>query len=71
MSHGNKKERLQPLNPCQRNLDTSKTGDVFKDGYATTQRRPRSRYFNEMVDPDRAERIEDIDIGVFDGMDDY
>lgn len=70
MGNPNSKERLQPLNPCTRNLDVGGHGDIAKDGYVTRQRRPRSRYWNEMVDTDRAERIENVDYGMLGGMDD-
>lgn len=71
MGNPNRKERLQPLSPCERHLDTGGTGDIFKDGYVTTQRRPRSRYVSEMVDTDRAERIEEFNSDLLGGMDDY
>jgi len=60
----NRKCRLEALNPVERNLNVPATGDVVKDGYTVTGRRPR--YHNaDIVDVDRADRIE----GMFNDFD--
>lgn len=56
----NRKERLEPLNPVSRKLDTGATGDAKRDGYTTVARRPRSAYFDDIVDVGHADMIDGI-----------
>ena len=64
----NRKCRLEPLNPVERNLGSTASGDVVYDGYTTIARRPR--YHNaDIVDVDQADRINRI-VSDFD-FDDY
>jgi hypothetical protein len=65
----NCKERLEPLNPVTRKMDTGATGDAKRDGYTTVARRPRSGYFDDIVEVGQADRIEGI-VSDF-GMDEY
>jgi hypothetical protein len=56
----NRKERLDPLNPVPRKTDTGATGDAKRDGYTTVARRPRSAYFDDIVDVGHADMIDGI-----------
>lgn len=66
----NKPVRLRPLREDVRTLKTDggsikggagmseETQDIARDGYVRTCRRPRVRGFTEMVESDKADRIE-------------
>lgn len=67
----NGRETLSPLNPVRRHLDHAETyGGMKEPGYRCKARRPRLASFDEIVDHERAERIEEIYDGV-PGMDEY
>lgn len=65
----NRKERLMPLNPVRRNLETGGTGTAARDGYTVTARRPRSGLFTEIEEAKHADRIDGIvsDLAMPDG----
>lgn len=52
------KERTVVLRDGPRHLETGGTGNAGKDGYSVRARRPRARGFDEIVSPERADRIE-------------
>lgn len=57
----NSKERLVPLNPRPRHVDHDETyGPNDEPGYRCVARRPRVPHYNEMVEPERADRVEEI-----------
>lgn len=69
----NKPVRLRPLREDVRTLDTDGDAikgdvdsaaedkqDIARDGYVRTCRRPRVRGYTEMVECDRADRIEGV-----------
>jgi len=60
----NRKHRMEALNPVERNLNVPVSGEVAKDGYTVTGRRPRY-HGADIVDTDRADRIE----GMFNDFD--
>lgn len=52
------KEKTRLLRDGPRHLDTGATGSAAQDGYSRLARRPRAQGFDEMVDLERADRIE-------------
>lgn len=72
MRDPNRPEKVPNLNPKKRYLDKNEVYDGLADpGYRCTGRRPRVNGFDEIVSPERADRIEDIMADMPDMMDDY
>lgn len=63
-SRENRPERLEPLRPQERHLDTGPKRDDGGAGYERLARRPHTRGFDDVIDSDRADRIE----GMFQDM---
>lgn len=61
MNYRNPNKPVRVRNPRPEPREhTSNTGDAARDGYTVTARRPRVAHHTEPMDPDRADRIEDI-----------
>ena len=68
----NRPERVEELNPVRRYTDKNEPYDGLEDpGYRCVARRPRVVGFDEIVTPERADRIESIMDDMPDMTEDY